>query len=186
MSEQVAQHDPPGYERGSDGMIRQRMHDRTMAVRGVLLAAVLAFTGCVPFGQQFQSPEVTLETLRILRIADAKADVSISLRVFNPNTYTLPVDRVDFEVTLDGRPAANSHSIRVDPLPPLGEAKVELAGRVDIAAVATALMTIGSQLPVDYALKGTITLTDGTAVPVARKGRIPVARFDRSFGPRPQ
>lgn len=177
MSEQVAPHDPSRYERGSDRMI---------AMRGVVLAAVLALTACVPLGQQFQAPEVTLETLRILRIADAKADVSISLRVFNPNTYTLPVERVDFEVTLDGRPAANSRSVRVDPLPPQGEAKVELSGRVDVAAVATALMTIGSQLPVDYAVRGTITLTDGTAVPVARKGRVPVARFDRSFGPRPQ
>ncbi len=177
MSEQDALHGPSRYERGSDRMI---------AMRGVVLAAVLALTGCVPLGQQFQAPEVTLETLRILRIADAKADVTISLRVFNPNTYTLPVDRVDFEVTLDGRPAANSRSVRVDPLPPQGEAKVELSGRVDVAAVATALMTIGSQLPVDYAVKGTIMLTDGTAVPVARKGRVPVARFDRSFGPRPQ
>ena len=74
----------------------------------------------------------------------------------------------------------------MDPLPPKGEAKVEMSGRVEVEAVATAMMSIGSQLPIDYIVKGTITLTDGTAVPFARKGRVPVARFDRSFGPRPQ
>jgi LEA14-like dessication related protein len=167
-------------------MTRQRMRDRARAVRCTMFIVALLVTACIPLGQQFETPEVTLETLRILRVADAKAELSIGLRIYNPNTYALPVARVEFDVTIDGRPAADSRSVRVDPLPPHGEAKVELSGRVDIAAVATALMALGSQLPVDYAVKGTITLTDGTALPFARKGRIPVARFDRSFGPRPQ
>ena len=163
------------------------MNARMSAVRVVVLfAAALLVTACIPFGQQFQSPEVTLETLRILRIVDAKADLTLGLRVYNPNTFALPVDRVECDVLIDSRPAATSRSAHVDPLPPMGEAKVELSGRVDITAVATAMMSIGSQLPIDYVVKGTITLTDGTVLPFARKGRIPVARFDRSFGPRPQ
>jgi LEA14-like dessication related protein len=156
-------------------------------MRGALIAVLLLAAACVPFGKQFESPEVTLETLRILRVVDNKAELAIGLRVFNPNTYALPVDKVEFEVLVDGRPTVNSRSVRVETLPPKGEAKVELVGRVDIAAVATALMSLGSQLPVDYALAGTITLTDGTALPFARKGRIPVVPFDRAFGsPRPQ
>ena len=122
----------------------------------------------------------------VKRIVDAKAELTLGLRVYNPNTFALPVDRVECDVLIDSRPAATSRSAHVDPLPPMGEAKVELSGRVDITAVATAMMSIGSQLPIDYVVKGTITLTDGTVLPFARKGRIPVARFDRSFGPRPQ
>ncbi len=156
-------------------------------MRGALIAVLLLATACVPYGKQFESPEVTLETLRILRVVDARADLAIGLRIFNPNTYALPVDTVEFDVLVDGRPTVTSRSVRVEPLPPRGEAKVELVGRVDIAAVATALMSLGSQLPVDYTMKGTVTLTDGTALPFARKGRIPVAPFDRAFGsPRPQ
>jgi LEA14-like dessication related protein len=162
------------------------MHDSRHAVRRGSLALALLVAACIPLGQQFETPEVTLDTMRILRIADAKAEFAVSLRVYNPNAYALPVDRIEVDVTVDGRPAAASRSAHVGLLPPQGEAKVELSGRVDISAVATALMTIGSQLPVDYAVKGTITLTDGTALPFARKGRIPVVRFDRGFGPRPQ
>lgn len=156
------------------------------AIRRAAFAAALSVAACMPFGQQFDSPEVTLETLRLLRIVDAKADLTIGLRVYNPNAYALPVDRVEFDVLIDARPAVSSRSVHVDPLPSRGEAKVELSGRVDVTAVATALMTIGSQLPVDYIVKGTITLTDGTVLPFARKGRIPVVRFDRGFGPRSQ
>lgn len=157
-----------------------------MIRRRILFATALLVAGCTPFGQQFQSPEVTLETLRIVRIADGKADLLIGLRVVNPNAYALPVEKVEFDVTIDGRPAGNSRSIHMDPLPPKGEAKVELSGRVEIGAIATALMSLGSQLPIDYVVIGTLTLDDGTAVPFARKGRVPVARFDRGFGPRPQ
>jgi LEA14-like dessication related protein len=167
-------------------MIRQCIYDRTRVARVAFFAAAVLATACVPFGQQFESPEVTLETLRILRIADGKADLTLGLRVYNPNTYALPVDKVELDVLIDARTAVSSRSVHVEPLPPKGEAKVELAGRVDVTAVATAMMSIGSQLPIDYVVKGTITLTDGTALPFARKGRIPVARFDRSFGPRPQ
>ena len=75
--------------------------------------------------------------------------------------------------------------MHIDALPAGGEAKVELAGRVDVAALATALMTLGSQLPVPYALSGTVTLKNGTALGFSRKGEIPVMRFDRALGSRP-
>ena len=99
------------------------------------------------------------------------------MRVYNPNTYALPVDRVECDVLIDSRPAATSRSVHVDPLPPMGEAKVELSGRL-YHAVATAMMSIGSQLPIDYVV-GHDHADHGT-VAFAHKGRIPVARFDRA------
>ena len=86
-------------------------------MRGSLIAVLLLVAACVPYGKQFESPEVTLETLRILRVANGKAELAIGLRVFNPNTYTLPVDSVEFEVYVDGRPTVTSRSVRVEPLP---------------------------------------------------------------------
>ena len=73
----------------------------------------------------------------------------------------------------------------MEPLAAHGKAKVELAGRVDIAVVATSLMALGSQLPVAYTLKGTVTLRNGITLPFSRKGDIPVARFDRALGVHP-
>lgn len=155
-------------------------------LRGTLPILTFLLAACGPLNAAFEPPDVTLETLRILRIVEGKADLSIGLRVFNPNNYTLSVRRVEFEVTLDGRPAASSRSARIESLPAHEDALVELSGRVDVGAVATALMSLGSQLPIDYTVRGTITLTDGASVPFARKGRVPAMRLDRGFGPRPQ
>ncbi len=151
-----------------------------------VLAVVLFTAACTSVRQSaVQPPSVTLERVRIVAIADGEATLSVMLRLTNPNPFELAVDAVACDVTLDARPAASVHSIRMEPLPAGGEAKLELGGRVDVAAVATSLMSLGSQLPVAYTLKGTVTLRDGTAVPFARKGDIPVPRFEHALGLHP-
>jgi LEA14-like dessication related protein len=141
---------------------------------------------CTGLRPGIEAPQVTLETVRIVKIAEGRAEVLLNLELTNRNDFELAIDVVEFDVALDGRPTVSSRSVHVDPLPAGGEAKLELSGRVDLAAVATALMSVGSQLPVAYSLSGTIKLKNGTALPFSRKGEIPVARFDRALGSRPQ
>ncbi|MEP6943813.1 MAG: LEA type 2 family protein [Betaproteobacteria bacterium] len=157
---------------------------RVVATAAATIVGALAIAACVQLNPRFDPPEVALESLKILRIVDARADMSIGLRVYNPNAYVLSVDRLEFEVAIDGRTAASGRSTHVGDLPARGDASVDIAGRVDVGAVATALMTLGSQLPIDYTMKGSVTLTDGTVLPFARKGRVPITRIDRGFGPR--
>jgi LEA14-like dessication related protein len=155
--------------------------------RGFLLASVVLLigTGCTSARPKIEPPTITLDAVRVGRMAEAKADVSLKVTLANHNDFELPIDRVEFDVALDGRPTVNGRSVHVDPLPPGGEAKVELAGRVDTAAVATALMTLGSQLPVPYVISGTLILKNGTALSFSRKGEIPVMRFEGALGARP-
>jgi LEA14-like dessication related protein len=157
---------------------------RPVTTAAAAIVSAIALAACVQLNPRFDPPEVALESLKILRIVDARADLSIGLRVYNPNAYVLSADRLEFEVVIDGRTAASGRSTHVGDLPARGEAAVDIAGRVDVGAVATALMTLGSQLPIDYAIKGSVTLTDGTVLPFARKGRVPITRIDRGFGPR--
>ena len=152
---------------------------------GVIACCGLLAGACTGIRSGIEAPQVTLETVRIVKIAEAKADVSLNLKLANPNDFELAIDTVEFDVTLDGRPTVSGRSVRVDPLPARGEAKVELSGRVDLGAVATALMSVGSQLPVAYSVSGTLRLKNGTALPFSRKGEIPVRRFDRALGSRP-
>jgi len=156
------------------------------ALRAAVAALVLLSAACASVAPRPDPPLATLEQVRVLRIADAKADLALRLRLANPNDYALSVESITFEVALDGRPAAAGRSTRIDTLPARGDAEVDVAGRVDIGAIATALMTLGSRLPVRYALSGSATLAGGIVLPFSRKGEIPVARFDGAVGPRPQ
>jgi LEA14-like dessication related protein len=149
------------------------------------LAATLLLSACMPTRPKIEPPHVALERVRILGISEAQASIAITLRLTNPNPFDLAADGVDFEITLDGRPAVSLRSVHIDPLRSGGEAKLDLAGRVDVSALATALMTLGSQTPVDYVLKGSVRLHDGALLPFSAKGEIPVARFERALGARP-
>ena len=167
-----------------DGLARGRPGSLAVAVlaAGILAAACTATRSTI---EAPEAPSVTVQSVRILSITDSKANLAFTLGLANPNDFELAVDAIACEVTLDGRPTASVHSIHMEPLPARGEAKVELAGRVDVAVVATSLMALGAQLPVAYTLKGTVTLRNGLALPFSRKGDIPVARFERALGAHP-
>lgn len=153
----------------------------------VFVVTVLLFTAaCTSVPTKPDPPTVTLDRVRIVNVADGKASISLVLRLANPNRIDLAIDSIEYELTLDGRQAASGRSAPMSPIPAQGETTVEIAGRVDVAAVATALMTLGSQLPVEYAFTGSVTLRDGSVLALSRKGKIPVARFDRLYGSRPQ
>src|SRR5215472_4034978 len=111
----------------------------------LVACAASTLAGCATTRSTIQPPDVTVESVRVGRIADAKADLSLKLLLANHNEVELAIDRVEFDVSLDGRPAVTGRSVHVDPLPPGGQARLDVAGRVDVAAVATALMTLGSQ-----------------------------------------
>ncbi|HXX86042.1 MAG TPA: LEA type 2 family protein [Casimicrobiaceae bacterium] len=156
------------------------------ALRAAVAVIAVLLSACAGVATRPEPPQVTLERVQILRIADAKADLSLRLRVANPNDFALAVDSLAFEIMLDGRPAARGQSTHIDTLPPRGEADLDVAGRVDVGVVATAMMSLASQRPVDYAMSGSATLAGGVVVPFSRKGQILVAKFDRAFGSRPQ
>jgi LEA14-like dessication related protein len=151
------------------------------------VAAILSITACATPAPRIEAPQVSLESVRVTRIVDGTAELSVGLRLSNPNASALAIKAVDYEIMLDNRPAASGHTVRVDTLPAGGEAKVDLAGRVDVGAVAAAMMVLGSQLPVAYTLKGSVTV-QGWASPISfsRSGKIEISKFDSAFGTPPR
>ena len=155
--------------------------------RIVAIAALFLLAACASVTTpQVEPPQVTLESVRVTRIVDGKAELSVALKLSNPNASSLAVRALDYEITLDNRPAASGHTVRIETLPAGGEAKVDLAGRVDVGAIATAMMALGSQLPVAYTLKGTVTVQNWAPVSFSRSGKITVSKFDSAFGASPR
>jgi LEA14-like dessication related protein len=153
----------------------------------VVASAVFIIAACAPVTTpQIEPPQVTLESVRVTRIVDQKAELLVELKLSNPNASPLAVKAVDYELTLDNRPVASGHTVRVEALPAGGETKVDLAGRVDVGAIATAMMALGSQLPVAYTLKGTVTVQNWAPISFSRSGKIAVSKFDSAFGAPPR
>ena len=150
------------------------------------VAAILIIAACAAPAPRVEAPQVSLESVRVTRIVDGKAELSVGLRLSNPNASALAINAVDYEIMLDNRLAASGHTVRVDTLPAGGEAKVDLAGRVDVGAVAAAMMVLGSQLPVAYTLKGSVTVQGWAPISFSRSGKIEISKFDSAFGTPPR
>jgi LEA14-like dessication related protein len=158
------------------------------ALRALPFAAplMLLAAACASLGPKFDAPQVSVESVRVLRIVDSRAEIAVRLRLYNPNDVELPLSGLEYEITLDARQAASGRTTRVEPLPPGGEGRLEIAGRVDVGAVATAMMALTSQLPVQYVLNGRATLRNGPSLPFSRKGEITISKFDSTIGTRPR
>ena len=156
------------------------------ACRIAALGMVLVAAACASVAPRIDAPQVSLEAVRVTRIVDSKAEISVRLKLFNPNATELVINELGYEITLDGRQAASGRTQRVDRLPPGGEGKVDLSGRVDVGAVATAMMALGSQLPVQYTVSGTAAVQNGLSLSFSRKGEIAVSKFDPAAGSRPR
>jgi LEA14-like dessication related protein len=146
--------------------------------RIVAFCALLVLAACASVTPRIEAPQVTLESVRV----EGRAELSVGLKLSNPNAEALAIKAIDYEITLDNRPAATGRTTRVDMLPAGGEGRVDIAGRVDVGAVATAMMALGSQLPVAYTLKGTVSVQDWAPIAFSRSGKIAVSKFDSGFG----
>ena len=78
----------PACERSVGVATRRSL--RSLAVPA-LLALVLG-TACTSTPTKPDPPMVTLDTVRILRVADARADVVLVLRLTNPNRFDIVVE----------------------------------------------------------------------------------------------
>ena len=64
---------------------------------------------------RIEAPQVSLESVHVTRIVDGKAELSVGLRLSNPNASALAIKAVDYEIMLDNRPAASGHTtVRVE------------------------------------------------------------------------
>lgn len=66
---------------------------RRSLVMLAMAVVLLISTGC-------QSPEVKLESALLKNITTSRLDVGLNLNVFNPNSYSLPLQTVDWDLDL--------------------------------------------------------------------------------------
>src|SRR5437879_13844386 len=71
---------------------------RSLAV-SALFALVLG-AACTSIPTKLDSPVVTLETVRILSVADARANLALVLRLRSPDRFDLSGETIEYVVTL--------------------------------------------------------------------------------------
>jgi len=110
--------------------------------------------GCAWLNPNFESPQVTLESLELLEQRGLSQRFRIGLRLLNPNSRTLSVNGMSYTLSLNGFKLISGVSNRIPDLLAYGETRVFLQAGTDLFEALRLLrsLTAQSQDPLHYSL----------------------------------
>jgi LEA14-like dessication related protein len=143
-----------------------------MKSRTLVATLALALAACASL-PRLAAPEVVSAEVRMadIRLPAIRLDVDLELR--NPNPVDVSVASLDVDLEVGGERAGGARIASPVTLPASGSSHVlvQAAGDASIVLAGVA-RAMGGARPLDYALRGTLVLADGTAFPFVRRGQV--------------
>jgi LEA14-like dessication related protein len=148
------------------------MSSRRLVAAGLL--ATLAACASLP---RPQPPAVVGASVRVAELRLPSVRLAVDVTLHNPNAQELPVDALEATLALGGADVGRATLERGVRLPAQGDATVPLDVRGDTSvALAQLGSALGAGRGVDYELRGSVRLADGTLLPFRRRGTLPGGR----------
>ncbi len=149
----------------------RRFHSGPLLFAG-LLFLLAACAGIVP-----EPPSVRLADLRLLGGSLLVQDLEVDLRLGNPNNSDLPLEGLQFELEVNGRPLAEGYSNEAVLLPRLAEVTVPVRASVTLLDLMRQIMALGEDERLAYRLSGKAFIAGfpGRGIPFAVEGDLGLA-----------
>ncbi len=149
---------------------------RRRRLGGLALVCVLPWLGaCAP---HFEKPDVYVQGVSVKSMKVAEQELTVRLKVVNPNGISLPLEGAAYAVTVNGEPFAKGESTTAVVVPARGSADVELPLVLDLRSGLGGVLTLGTLLSggLDYRVTGNVRtgITFFRNVPFDAKGKIGV------------
>jgi LEA14-like dessication related protein len=141
----------------------------------VVLLALLGLNACAGLlDDETEPPAVSLAGLSFAEPGLFEQELTISLRLRNPNEFEIPVDTLSFALDVNGATLANGRSRRDFILPSLGEVVVPVSVLVPTNDLIERVVAIGTGRRLDYRLVGEADLGGWLprAIPFSREGKL--------------
>ncbi len=120
-------------------------------------------------------PTIDLGSVALQRTSLLDQRLLLSMKVSNPNSFGLLVNKLDYDISMNGRRWAQGITDKKIEIKPAGESEIALPVSVDILSAGAALADIiSSRKPVTYAVKGSADL--GTSIPEFSRVKLPFNR----------
>lgn len=140
-----------------------------------LVAAVLLLAGCAAIPTRVDPPRISLVGLEILGVSSREQRYRLTLRVQNPNTFDLPVSRLEYDLALNGRQFTRGASGEPFTVPAAGEQLAAVEGAIDFAQAVGHLRDwrSGRSQVLRYRLSGRLVLLRRwLRIPFEREGEV--------------
>lgn len=125
-------------------------------VRALAAAAVAAgLAACAP---HFEKPDVHVQGVSVKSFKVEQSELTVRLKVVNPNAIALPIEGAAYTVMLNGSQFASGETTTPVTVPAHGSSDVELPVVVDLKGGLGGVLSLGTVLQggVDYRVVGNV------------------------------
>lgn len=133
---------------------------------GILLAA-MSLSACSTLQDLVSAPTVSLSDVQVDTITLTEQTFVLSFDVSNPNPFPLPVNAIDYGVTLDGHRFASGETQCDFSVPAGGDGEFAISVELNLLRSAPELLFLvrdGASREIPYSLEGNL----GVNIPYAR------------------
>jgi len=130
-------------------------------VRLSLLIILSSVSACATIGQKPAKPTIELVRVTPLNISLSEQKLRFELNVFNPNSFNMPIEAVDFVARFNDTNIASGKSNQSVTIGANSEATLSLDVTAGLDRLATTLQTLlsGERLNLDYELSGKVRVS---------------------------
>ncbi len=150
----------------------------------MLLSAVLA--ACAPTDQMIP-PTVSLGNVTVENVTLLRQDLSVDLRIGNPNNFDIPLEGMTVTLDVNGERLAEGFSNARLTVPRLAEASVPVRASTDTLTLLHQLLSLGDRQSIHYRISGFAYVAaplGSRRVPYERRGTLNLLPPER--GPAPE
>ena len=139
---------------------------RVVFLTAIIASVLASLSGCsaVPHHKP-ESPQVAVESVRLIGLSLKSQTLGLTLRVSNPNNYDLPIKQLNFNALIAGDLIAQGESTEQVTIPANGEAFMEVSVKAGLGKLITPILSAGIDQSSDlnYQVTGTLKLSNWPA-----------------------
>lgn len=151
------------------------------AKRLIVLIAFITLTACATLDPNFEKPQVSVNSFKILPGGSINPTFEIGLRVVNPNNIALNLKGMSYTASIEGNKVFSGVANQLPIVPAYGEEEVKLQAQADLFGGIRLIADLMKprETPIGYTLK--VKLDVGTfALPIyiTRKGNLSIPKIN--------
>ena len=137
-----------------------------------LLLLAVALSGCALFVPKFQTPQLAIVDVQVIKANFLQQRLRVRMRVQNPNDRSLPIQGLTYTVYLGGEEFATGVSDASFTVPALGNAEFNMDVTANAAGALFAVLSKPRGQGIDYRMKGRVELSRGwlRSIPFEQSG----------------
>ncbi|MBN1426304.1 LEA type 2 family protein [Candidatus Fermentibacteria bacterium] len=154
---------------------------RTLAILVVVLAVMVQGCSTVQELARAQKPRVTVANARISGLSFDAVDLAVDLKVINPNSFSLPLAGLDFDLSLDGRSVLTGNRPQSVTVPAGGQRIISLPLSLRFRDLYASVTSLHGRDEATYGLSCGLSfdlpVLGRTKVPVQHAGTLPMVKL---------